>query len=76
MGPKHPAIELILLLPWNAQDQLTCYTRIHNGSTYKLPCTWCHGQSLLCFYSSVTLNRGVAENESQLDCTTFVEFIS
>ena len=28
------------------------------------------------FYSRATLNRGVAENESQLDCRTFVEFIS
>ena len=34
MGSKHPAIELIMFLPWNAQDQLTCYPCIHNGSIY------------------------------------------
>ena len=34
MGLKHPAVELIMFRQWNAQDQLTCYTRIHNGSIY------------------------------------------
>ena len=28
------------------------------------------------FYSSVTLSRGVAETESQLECRTFAKFIS
>ncbi len=46
---------------------LSIYTPVHMVS-------W---RAIAIFYSSVTLNRGVVKNESQLDCRNrFAEFIS